>query len=234
MSHLYDHLYPDPPVKDSQMNFEGFQDAVVMLSVKFRAGDPIDDAVRQTLKDTIYLHAGMKKPPVEEAEEWDAEMLTLFQKAKKPLKGIFDVYSKLRTGHTTLCYKYMTMESFIKFALDFHICPLWLTKTELGEIFRSVCNNNDVENRIERHVKRKGGQVREARKQLLFQFPEFIDGLAMCALQGLGKEPYCEQYPTAVSKVEMLLTQMEASEAKANMRLPLLIKAGKSKGHSKR
>jgi cytochrome c2 len=223
-SHLYDDLYPDKPVKDAYMNFEGFQDAVVMLAAKYRPEDPLDDAVRQTLKDTIYIHAGVKHEAEEEAEEWDNEMLTLFQKAKKPLKGIFDHYAKLTTGHTTLMYKYMTMESFVKFSLQFHLCPLWLTKSELADIFRAVCDNNDVEKRLNRQIRQKGGQVKQARKQLLFQFPEFIDALAMVALRGLGKEPYCERYPTAVSKVEMLLTQMEASEAKTAMRLPLLIR----------
>ena len=65
----------------------------------------------------------------------------------------------------------------------------------------------------------------KARKQLLFQFPEFIDALAMCALEGLGKEPHCELYPTAVEKVEVLLTQMEASDAKQKLKLPLLIRS---------
>lgn len=120
----------------------------------------------------------------------------------------------------------MTMDSFVKFALQFHVCPLWLSKSELADIFRAVCDNNDVEKRLNRQIQRKGGQVKQARKQLLFQFPEFIDALAMVALRGLGKEPYCELYPTAVSKVEMLLTQMEASEAKTAMRLPLLIRPG--------
>lgn len=81
-SHLHDDLYPDAPVKDAYMNFEGFQDAVVMLSAKYRPNDPLDDAVRQTLKDTVYIHAGMKHEDEEEAEEWDNEMLVLFQKAQ--------------------------------------------------------------------------------------------------------------------------------------------------------
>lgn len=212
-------------VKDAYMNFEGFQDSVVMLSVKAKPDLPVEDAVREVLRDTVYRQAGATSAPVEEPEEWDAEMLSLFQKAKKPLKGIFDVYAKLRTGHTTIRYKYLTMESFFKFALDFHLCPMWLSKPELAEIFRSVCANNDVEHRLESHIKRKGGQVAKARKQLLFQFPEFIDALAMCALEGLGKEPHCEMYPTAVEKVEVLLTQMEASEAKQRLKLPLLIRS---------
>jgi len=210
-------------IRDAKMNFEGFQDAIVMLSVKAKPKVPVEDAVREVLRDTIYPHAGNTSAPVEEPEEWDAEMLNLFQKAKKPLKGIFDVYAKLRTGHTTICYKYMTMESFFKFALDFRLCPMWLSKPELAEVFRSVCSNNDVANRLETQIRKKGGQIAKARKQLLFQFPEFIDALAMCALEGLGKEPHCELYPTAVQKVEVFLTQMEAADAKQDMKLPSLI-----------
>jgi len=121
-------------VRDAYMNFEGFQDAVVMLSVKAKTDVPVEDAVREVLRDTVYPHAGTTTAAVEEPEEWDAEMLSLFQKAKKPLKGIFDVYAKLRTGHTTIRYKYLTMESFFKFALDFHLCPMWLSKPELAEV----------------------------------------------------------------------------------------------------
>merc|ERR1712139_442105 len=109
---------------------------------------------------------------------------------------------------------------------------MWLSKAELAEGFRSVCSNNDVENRMEKQVRKKGGQIAKARKQLLFQFPEFIDALAMCALEGLGKEPHCEVYPTAVQKVEVLLTQMEASDVKQSMKLPSLVKVSRKKAIS--
>ena len=90
-------------------------------------------------------------------------------------------------------------------------------------MFRSVCENNKVESR----VGKKKGQVQAAKKQLLFQFPEFVDALAMCALKALSKEPYCEQYITTGQKVEVFLTQMEACEAKQAMKLPMLIKIKK-------
>ena len=220
-----DELWTDEQSLDAYMNFDAFVDGIVTIAVRVKPELPsVADAVREVLRDSVFVNASSTKAPIQEPTA-DNETLNLFRHAEKPLHSIFDHYAKLRTGHTVLHYKYMTMEAFLKFARDFHIFPMWLSKPDLNEVFRSVCINNNVESRLAR----KKGQVQAAKKQLLFQFPEFVDALAMCALKALSREPYCEQYITTADKVTVFLTQMEACEAKQAMKIPMLVKKSKIK-----
>eukprot|EP00658_Telonema_sp_P-2_P036457 TRINITY_DN26368_c0_g1_i4.p1 TRINITY_DN26368_c0_g1~~TRINITY_DN26368_c0_g1_i4.p1 ORF type:complete len:283 (-),score=67.50 TRINITY_DN26368_c0_g1_i4:183-1031(-) len=211
---------PEVDPRDAYMNLEGFLDGIITIAGRVKPDLPtIEDAVRDVLRDNVFTNAKSTDAPIQEPDA-DMQTLNLFRRAEKPLHSIFDHYAKLRTGHTVLHYRYMTMEAFVKFARDFHIFPMWVSKPELAEVFRSVCVNNDVEKRLGK----KKGQIQTAKKQLLFQFPEFVDALAMCAIKALSKEPYCEEYLTTASKVEVFLKQMEASEAKQAMKIPMLIR----------
>jgi len=208
---------------DAYMNFGAFLDGLIMIAPRVKSDvTSVEDAIREVLRDSVFVNANSTAAPIAEMEA-DNATLNLFRRAEKPLHLIFDHYAKLRTGHTVLHYKYMTMEAFVKFGRDFHIFPMWLSKSEMAEIFRSVCVNNKVEARLGK----KKGQVVSSKKQLLFEFPEFVDALAMCAFKALSKEPHCELYLTNASKVEVFLTQMEACEAKQAMKIPMLIKKTK-------
>lgn len=93
----------------------------------------------------------------------------------------------------------MSLTGFIQMTSEFDMCPTFVTKKELRQVFAESCENQVP----------SGGAKGE-----LLSYPGFVEALARVALVSLSKPAFEHLYPSAKEKVSVLLEMWGVGDAK--------------------
>jgi len=129
------------------------------------------------------------------SELFDPEIMSLFDKHKRPLVALWSFYTAMSRGedgtHSTPASG-TDLKRFIELFMDFDIAPTFLTKRELKAIFAAASSAHNINGS-------------DGASTAPLTYAAFNEALGRAALVALSKPAFQSLYPTAKDKVGVLL-----------------------------